>query len=126
LGFELSSLIQEHRSWEVRFVNRSKRWLVGLALLAGLFAGGCADTPQLGSDEASWTTADALWTAITAKNPTMVEDCAKRIRKLETSGKLAPETAAALQALIEQAREGDWDDARGELKTFVQGQRRPA
>lgn len=107
-------------------MNRSERWLLALALSAGLFASGCADTPQLGSDEASWTTADALWTAITAKNPAMVEDCAKRIRKLETSGKLAPETAAALQALIQQARDGDWDTARGELKTFVQGQRRPA
>jgi hypothetical protein len=87
---------------------------------------GCADTPQLGSDEASWTTADALWTAITAKNPALVQACAEQIERLETAGRLAPDTAAALEKMIGEAREGDWDKARKHLKAFVQGQRRTA
>lgn len=100
--------------------------LIALALVAGGLTLGCAETPQLGSDEASWTTADALWTAITAKNPSLVQACAESIDRLENAGKLAPETAAALELLIQEARAGEWDNARNDLKAFVQGQRRPA
>jgi len=97
--------------------------IVALLLLALALSAGCSETPQLGGDEASWTTADALWTAVTAKNPTLVRNCAKKIRDLQAKGKLAPETAAALEALTQQALDGSWDDARNDLKAFVQGQR---
>jgi hypothetical protein len=92
-------------------------------LLAVALSTGCGETPQLGGDEASWTTADALWTAVTAKNPSLVQDCAVQIRNLQAKGKLAPETAAALEALTKEALDGSWDEARNDLKAFVQGQR---
>jgi hypothetical protein len=53
----------------------------------------------------------------------LVRDCAKKIHDLQTKGKLAPETAAALEALTQEALNGSWDEARNDLKAFVQGQR---
>ena len=83
---------------------------------------GCGDTPQLGSEECLGA-ADALWTAITAKNPQLLEQSAAKMEKLHTAAKLSDAAFEQLSAVIATARTGDWPGARGALKKFVQGQR---
>lgn len=91
-------------------------------LVLTLLAAGCRPTPQLGTPE-SLGAADALWTAITAKDDQLVNKSAERIDQLHNAGKLADDAYQSLQQIIATARKGEWDSARGALKTFVRGQR---
>lgn len=102
------------------------RWSIKLASLGLLsltiVASGCGQAPQLGSEEALGA-ADALWTAVTAKDPDLIERSDRSIKALHEKAKLNDEAFAVLQSVITTARAGAWDDARNQLKTFVKGQR---
>jgi hypothetical protein len=101
---------------------RSLARYVLMALAAATLCG-CARTPQLNGDAESLGAADALWTAVTAKRTDLLEKSATRIDELHTAGKLPGDAFQSLQEVIEQARGGQWDDARRTLKAFVKGQR---
>lgn len=85
---------------------------------------GCRKTPQLGSEE-SLGAADALWTAVTAKDLKLVDQCEQSLKRLHQDSKLSTEAFGDLEDIIAVARSGDWDEARGDLKTFVRGQLPP-
>ena len=106
--------------------KRAKRFVrtigeVGCCALI-LLCLGCSDTPQLGSEECLGA-ADALWTAVTAKNLDLLEQSAAKIEKLHSSAELSDAAFEQLSGVIATARTGDWPGARGALKKFVQGQR---
>lgn len=94
--------------------------LVALALLTG-----CGRTPQLGGSEEGMRAADALWTAVTSRRPPLVEQTAAEIERLRKAGELPEDAYAALNEVVVSARSSQWDDARRELKKFLQGQRPP-
>jgi len=94
-----------------------------LAVLLLVAQAGCSGTPQLNGDEESLGAADALWTAVTAKRSDLLDKSAARIDELHTAGNLPDEAYQSLQAVIAQAREGQWAEARKALKAFVKGQR---
>jgi hypothetical protein len=93
--------------------------VVLLALVAG-----CSGPPQLGGDEECLGAADALWTAIGARQQDLVNQSAAEIDRLHTAGKMPDDAHAALADIVATARSEDWDAARRALKSFVQGQRR--
>lgn len=93
-----------------------------LALVAATLVG-CSGTPQLNGDPETLGAADALWTAVTAKRTDLLDKSAARIESLHTAGKLPEDAFQSLQAVIAQARAGQWAEARTDLKAFVKGQR---
>jgi len=98
----------------------------GLGLLATLvlsFASGCGRTPQLNGNEESLGAADALWTAVTAKDVQLVDTCAARLSELHDVGTLPDDAFATLNDVIATARSGEWTVARQSLKAFAKGQR---
>lgn len=106
--------------------NQRTAWIAGIFLvLAAIF--GFAyftwPTPQLGSDEQVRSEVDALFTAITARDDKLLEQCKARIDVLKSESKVTPAVAGHLQVIIDQAKNGGWEPAAKRLYTFIQGQR---
>lgn len=93
-------------------------------LVVSLMLTGCQKTPQLANEECLGA-ADALWTAITAKDIKLVDNSEQALKQLYDESKLTNDAFEALESIIAAARGGDWDGARGDLKAFVKGQRPP-
>src|SRR3954447_16768570 len=88
---------------------------VGLVAVAGaavvLSAGffGCGRPPQMGPDEAVFTAVDALFTAVTARDNTLLGRCEQRLQALTSAGKLPAEAADYLAGVVGKARGGRWE-----------------
>jgi hypothetical protein len=95
--------------------------LFGLAGLA-LANAGCRPPQVLGDDDC-FSTVDALWTAVTARSPHLLESTAADLRRLRDAGQLSPDGHDALDAIVIKARAGQWEPAALELRAFIQGQR---
>ena len=93
-----------------------------LACLGLPLAAGCGRAPQLGSED-NLAAADGLWTAVTAKDASLVDKSAGLIEQLHQTHKMSDEAFEVLRGVIATARAGDWSQARGALKAFVRGQR---
>ncbi|MGE5191932.1 MAG: hypothetical protein ACM3U2_05475 [Deltaproteobacteria bacterium] len=96
-----------------------------LVAMTCLIAGGCSP-PQVLDDDECFSTVDALWTAVTAHSPDLLEQTAADLDRLRDEERLSEEGYAALEKIMDQARAGDWEHAAKRLKTFIQGQRRHA
>src|SRR5262249_51644762 len=79
--------------------------------------------PQLIADEQVFNTVDALFTAVTSRDRTRLEDCERRLQEYHEDGKLSDAAARALDAIINQARDGKWEPAAKALYSFMLGQR---
>jgi hypothetical protein len=86
-----------------------------------LEAAGCSGPPALESEEA-YSTADALYTAITSRRTDLLDGSETRLRELNTNGRISAEALASLTEIIEQARAGSWQDAAEELDGFIRHQ----
>ncbi len=95
-----------------------------LAALALALLGGCSGPPQMGPDTDCFKAVDALYTAVTAKSPKLLDQCEKNLSRLKEAGKLPEPAWASLQGTIATAREGRWRPAAEELTWFMKGQRR--
>lgn len=98
--------------------------VVGLAvygLAAVVLLAGCSGPPSLDSAEAH-STADALYTALTSRRIDLLDQVAARLTELSSSGKLSTEALTELNAMIEQARAGQWQAAAEELDHFIRNQ----
>ena len=69
-------------------------------------------------------TVDALFTAVTARDERLLDECEKRLRAHNESGKLPGPAWDALSAKIARSRAGDWQRAAESLYDFMKGQRR--
>jgi hypothetical protein len=95
-----------------------------LALLLCVTVSGCGATPQLGGDEECLGAADALWTAIGAQSPDLVNSSAAAVERLHNEGKMPDDAFESISEIVTMARAAEWSDARASLKSFVKGQRR--
>jgi len=104
----------------------SRRCLLWLLPLALVYCGlaGCGAPPQWGADEGTFKHVDALWTAITAQDVKLVDQCAENITKLHNAGRMPEPAFAYLQDVIAKARSGQWSKARDRLKKMIRAQRR--
>jgi hypothetical protein len=82
---------------------------------------GCYSAPPLGSEEAS-STADALYTAVTSRRPELVDAVEKSLNKLQAEQQISPAAMTALQAIVDQARAGEWQAAAEELDQLIRNQ----
>ena len=92
-------------------------------LLPGLLlsVSGCSGPPPLESDEA-FSTADALYTAITSHRTELLDDSEARLKELKDDGKLSADAFESLSEIVKQARTGDWQNAAEELDSFIRYQ----
>ena len=79
--------------------------------------------PQIGADEEVNKTVDALFTAMTSRDLARLDDCDRRLKSYHTAGRLPARPAQALAAMIQQARDGQWEPAAKRLYEFIYGQR---
>ena len=80
--------------------------------------------PQIGTDEEVYKTVDALFTAVTSKDRTRLDDCEKRIRTYRDEKKLPPAASTRLEKILKQAQSGQWDTSAQTLYQFMLAQRR--
>lgn len=80
--------------------------------------------PQMGADEEVFNTVDALFTAVTAKDPRLVEQCEQRLNGYREANKLPAGAAAYLDGVITQTKNGQWESAAHRLYDFMTVQRR--
>ena len=80
--------------------------------------------PQMGTSEEAFNTVDALFTAVTARDEKRLGECEQRLHAYRDAGKLPANAAAALDAIIQKARNGAWQPAAERLYDFMLAQRR--
>ena len=94
------------------------------ALLLASLASGCFGPPQMGPDREAFTTIDALYTAVSLREPARVDRCSEGLTRLRDAGKLPAPAHARLAAIIAEAKGGGWEPAQSRLREFMLGQRR--
>ena len=82
--------------------------------------------PQIGTDEEAFATVDALFTALTSRDRVRLDTCDARLRVLRDENQLPPKAADHLDAVIQQARSGQWEPSAKRLYDFMYQQRRDA
>ena len=95
-----------------------------LTLVAAILYFTLRQPPQMGSDEEVFRAVDALFTAVTARNEKLLEQCDNRLKALKSSGKLPATASEHLDEIIATARAGHWRPAAERLYRFMQVQRR--
>jgi hypothetical protein len=95
-----------------------------LSSLLVLAFGGCGRPPQIGADRDTFKAVDALYTAVSLRDPKLVDQCETKLKGLRDAGKI-PETASkSLDSIIAEAKGGKWEPAQERLGRFLEGQRR--
>src|SRR5262245_27631060 len=75
---------------------------------------GCG-APQIGADRDAFKAVDALYTAVSLRDPKLLDQCIGTLRDLKAKGKL-PETAEnSLESIVVGARAGEWESAQRRL-----------
>jgi len=105
------------RLWGFR-CNTVRRVFACLTLVMAI---GCNSAPPLGSEEVS-STADALYTAVTSRRLELVDAAEESLNKLHAEQQVSPAAMAVLQAIIDQARAGEWQAAAEELDQLIRNQ----
>ena len=100
--------------------TRKTRFVLVLALSLV----GCGRPPQIGDDAETFKTVDALYTAVSLRDPMLLARCETRLRTLRNAGKLPPDASRTLDGIVTEARAGSWEPAQGRLGTFMRGQTR--
>jgi hypothetical protein len=105
--------------------TRSRLWACAVLIvgLAGLVWSVRAQ-PQIGPDAEVFDTVDALFTALTSRDPQRLEDCEQRLQFHRETGRLPVRAARSLDGVIAQARRGEWQPAAERLYQFMHAQRR--
>lgn len=98
--------------------------VAGLLVLAVYLYNVFNRPPQMGASEEAFTTVDALFTAVTARDENKLNDCEKRLKRLEESGQLPTSAWKSLDSLIRKAHAGNWQSAAESLYAFMLAQRR--
>ena len=95
--------------------------LAASLLLPGF--GGCGP-PQIGADRDVFKNVDALYTAVSLRDPALLDRCAGKLRALRDAGKLPPAAGRSLEGIVAEARGGKWERAQSRLGDFMLGQTR--
>jgi hypothetical protein len=106
--------------------NRYAFSALGIAVVVGLalFVYSRRLPPQIGMNEDVFNTVDALFTAINSRDQQRLTDCERWLHTHRDAGTLPSAAAITLDAIIQQARSGQWEPAAHKLYDFMRGQRR--
>jgi hypothetical protein len=95
--------------------------LISILILACLC--GCGP-PQIGADRDTFKAVDALYTAVSLRDAQLLGRCEASLAGLRAAGKVPDAAGSALDAIVAQARSGEWEAAQRRLGDFMRGQRR--
>ena len=98
----------------------NRRALAVVLLVGGLLIGGCSKPPQMPAD--SRNLIGSLRTAISAQRKDWLEENAKLVEKKRSESKLTDEQYAEFEAIIADARDGNWATAEKEVIRLEQAQ----
>src|SRR5207302_9977325 len=106
--------------------RRPMQIVCALAAVAGLLflVQALREPPQVGTDEEVFATVDALFTALTSRDDSRLDDCDERLLAFREADELPAKAADHLDAVIQQARSGQWEPAAKRLYDFMYRQRR--
>jgi hypothetical protein len=93
----------------------------GWVLSAMLLATGCGSPAQVGPN--NYRLVAALQTAISARRTDWLDDAQKEVTERRARGQLDDQQFAALDAIITQARAGQWEAAQSEIAQLAKAQR---
>jgi hypothetical protein len=111
-------------------VDRQRTRILALSLAAigaavvALVVLALSRPPQMGPDEDVFTTVDALYTAVRARDERRLSQCEQRLIAYRQAGKLPTAAADHLDGVIATARGGSWQSAAERLYEFMIAQRR--
>ena len=80
--------------------------------------------PQMGPDAEVFETVDALYTAVRNRDAARLTQCEAKLAGHRAAGKLPKAAADRLDAIVAEARAGDWRPAAERLYDFMLAQRR--
>ncbi len=78
----------------------------------------------MGLDRETFTTVDALYSAVSLKDEGQLDRNAATLDQLHESGRLPDAAHKALGKIIAEAKDGEWEPAREDLRDFMLDQRR--
>lgn len=117
-------------SSRIDFGQHSPRriFAIGLAVVLTTVLGGMvwhfySTPPQLQASPEAAKTLDAMFTALTSRNPDNLSACMERIEQYNRDGKLATGAAAELRACNDLATSGAWEQAAKRLYWIIYEQR---
>jgi hypothetical protein len=84
---------------------------------------GCGSPPQIGADKATFKAVDALYTAVSLRDPKLVDQCETNLKSLKDTGKIPEDASSSLDSIIAEGRSGKWESAQERLSKFMEGQR---
>ncbi len=93
--------------------------------LIALVTSGCGKPPQVLGDDECFKTVDALWTAITARSPELLDQSTAELKRLHDTRQLSEVGFIALEKISAKAKSGGWESAASDLRTLIRGQTRP-
>jgi PBP1b-binding outer membrane lipoprotein LpoB len=94
----------------------SLAWLAAIAI----FALGCGKPPPI--SKANVKLVEQLRTAVAAKRTDWLNLAAKQVDEHRQSGALSGAESEAVQAIINEARQGHWDEANRRMLWLIHGQ----
>ena len=94
-----------------------------LSSLLALAFGGCGPS-QIGADKDAFKAVDALYTAVSLRDPRLLDQCEKTLQSLQAKGQLPEAAGESLKAIVSEARAEKWEVAQSRLGDFMRGQRR--
>lgn len=108
--------------------DRRRRWLIAAAGLVAVMilvpiVWRMLPPPQMKTDEQVFNTVDALFTALTSRDMSRLDDCERRFKAYQEEGRMSQAVATRLDAVVKQARDGKWEPAAKKLYEFIMGQR---
>ncbi len=101
-------------------MNTRFRTTTGVMLL---LVAGCGPS-QIGPDREAFKTVDAMYTAVSLREPVQLGRCEATFRALKSAGKLPEPAYNELNSIAEEAKGGHWESAQLRLHDFMQGQHR--
>ncbi len=113
---------------DANHLSPARIFLIGLAavivvLLAGVAWHWYSTPPQLQASPEAAKTLDAMFTALTSRNPDNLSACMQRIEQYSHEGKLSASAAAELRACHELATGDAWEQAAKRLYWIIYEQR---
>ena len=94
-------------------------WLVAFLSL-WLSVPGCGGPPPV--SKANVKLVEQLRTAVAAKKTDWLDQAARQINQHRQSGTLAGAENEALQSIVDDARQGHWEEADRKMQWLIQGQ----
>lgn len=99
------------------------RFRMMTAVLATVLISGCGEA-QMGADPETFKAVDALYTAVSLREPARVDQCLATLKSLKEAGKVDPSALEVLDGICAEGKSGSWESAQSQLARFMRGQTR--